>query len=109
MHGTTTSTYGADYGGLSEVAHPTKSAAENSLVTVTALHGDPASQSHLDQAKNSIAHDDAPAMMYYLVWTVLADWSGMIGLGIKPEAIPKAFGFFRDYESQYAGTPASPV
>src|ERR1035438_1603734 len=39
-HGIITSTYGAAYGGLSEVAHPTKSAAENSVITISALHGD---------------------------------------------------------------------
>lgn len=46
-HGITTSTYGVAYGGLSEVSHPTKSAAENSFVTVTALHGNPDSKVHL--------------------------------------------------------------
>lgn len=38
--GIITSSYGAAYGGLSEVAHPTKSAAENSVVIVSAVHGD---------------------------------------------------------------------
>lgn len=64
-HGIKPSTYGADYGGLSEVAHPTKSAAENSIVTVTALHSNPESLAHLDHARDAIAHDDAPAIMYY--------------------------------------------
>jgi hypothetical protein len=53
-HGIATSTYGADYGGLSEVAHPSKSAAENSVVTVNAIHGDRSGRT--DQAREAITH-----------------------------------------------------
>jgi len=102
-HGITTSTYGADYGGLSEVAHPTKSAAENSLVTVTAIHGNPDNKVRIEQARETIASGDAPSMMYLLIWTITAEWPGMISLGIKPEDIPRAAAFYSEYEHQNPG------
>ena len=106
-HAIKPSTYGADYGGLSEVAHPTKSASENSVVTVTALHCNPESLTHLNKARDTIAHDDAPAMMYLLVWTVLAESPDMITLGIKPEAVPDAARFLHEYGSQVPNRPTS--
>lgn len=78
-HGITTSRYGAAYGGLSEVAHPARSAA----VTISALHGDKSER--IEQARDTITHDDAPGMMYLLIWTVFAEWPGMISLGITPD------------------------
>ena len=101
MHGITTSTHGVAYGGLSEVSHPTKSAAENSLVTVSALHGDKSGR--ITHAQEAIAHGDAPPMMYLLIWTVFSEWSGMISLGIKPEDIPRAAAFYSEYDRQNPG------
>lgn len=97
-NGITTSTYGAAYGGLSEVAHPTKSAAENSVVTISALHGD--NSGRIEHARDMIAREDAPAMMYLLIWTVFAEWPGMISLGITPEDIPKSAAFYGEYNRQ---------
>ena len=99
--------YGADYGGLSEVSHPTKSAAENSIVTVTTLRGNPDSKAHRDQGREILAHEDAPGMMYLLIWTVLAESPDMITLGITPEAIPSAASFVHEYETQNPSTPTS--
>jgi hypothetical protein len=100
-HGITTSTYGATYGGLSEVAHPTKSAAENSVVTMSALHGDKSGR--IEQARHAIADNDVPAMMYLLIWTVFAEWPGMISLRITPEDIPKSAAFYNEYNLQNPG------
>ena len=100
--GITTAAYGAAYGGLSEVSHPTKSAAENSLVTVSAIHGDMSGR--IDQAQKTIAEDDAPTMMYLLIWTVFSEWPGLISLGIKPEDIPKSAGFYDSFDRQKPGT-----
>jgi len=101
-HGIPTPKYGSDYGGLSEVSHPTKSAAENSVVTVTALHANPDSRVHLGQARDTMAHEDAPAIMYLLIWTTTVESPDMISLGIKPEAVPWAFSFYSDYESEFS-------
>jgi hypothetical protein len=103
-HRITTSTYGAAYGGLSEVSHPTKSAAENSLVTMSAVHGDKSGR--IEDAQKNIAHGDAPPMMYLLIWTVLSEWPGMISLGITPEDLPRSVAFFREYELYDLGTIA---
>jgi hypothetical protein len=100
--GITTSTYGADYGGLSEVTHPSKSAAENSVITVNAIHGDKSGR--IEHARERISQGDAPAMMYLLIWTVFAEWPGMISLGIKPEDIPQSAAFYVEYDRQNPGT-----
>jgi hypothetical protein len=99
--GITASTYGAAYGGLSQVSHPTKSAAENSVVTVSAVHGDQSGR--IDNAQRTIAETDAPAMMYLLVWTVFSEWPGMISLGIKPEEIPQSAAFYDAFDQQNPG------
>jgi hypothetical protein len=101
--GLTASTYGADYGGLSQVSHPTRSAAENSFVTVTALHGNLDSKTFLEQARQTIIQDDAPAMMYLLIWTVFSEWPGMISLGIKPEDVPQSAKFYNEYDRLHPG------
>lgn len=72
-------------------------------MTVTALHGDPESRVHLDQARENISHEDVPGMMYLLTWTMVAQSPDMISLGIKPEAIPTALCFYHDYESAIGG------
>jgi hypothetical protein len=99
--GITTSSYGAAYGGLSEVSHPTKSAAENSVVTVSAIHGDQSRR--IDHAQRTIAETDAPQMMYLLIWTVFSEWPGMMSLGIKPEEIPNSAAFYDAYDQHSLG------
>jgi hypothetical protein len=99
--GITTSTYGAAYGGLSEVSHPTKSAAENSVVTVGAIHGD--NSGRLESAQHSIPEGDAPTMMYLLIWTIFSEWPGMISVGIKPRNIAKSAAFYDTFDRQNAG------
>jgi hypothetical protein len=99
-NGLPSSKYGSDYGGLSEVTHPTKAAAENSFVTVTALHGNPASKANLEMARQVMIHEDAPGIMYFLIWAIVVKSVDMIDLGIVPDSIPKAWGFYHDYENQ---------
>jgi hypothetical protein len=99
--GIKTSTYGASYGGLSEVSHPTKSAAENSVVTISAIHGD--SSGRVEHARETILHGDAPSMMYLLIWTVFSEWPGKISLGIKPEDVPQSATFYAEYDLQNPG------
>lgn len=92
--------YGSDYGGLSEVAHPTKSAAENSFATVMALRGNSEYRSNLDRARDIIGHEDAPGMLYQLIWTIVVESPGMISFGIRLDSMPAAESFFRRYERQ---------
>jgi hypothetical protein len=58
------------------------------VVTMSALHDDKSGR--IEQARHSIVGNDAPAMMYLLIWTVFAEWPGMISLRITPEDIPKS-------------------
>ena len=95
------SKYGSDYGGLSEVAHPTKSAAENSFVTVTALHGNPQSKVNLERAKQLMAHEDAPGIMYFLIWAIVVKSDDLIGIGTIEDSIPISLGFYHDYEAPW--------
>jgi hypothetical protein len=67
-------------------------------VTLSALHGDRSGR--IEQARETIVHSDAPAMMYLLIWTVFSDWPGMMSLGIKPEDIPQAAAFYAEYDRQ---------
>jgi hypothetical protein len=97
--GITTSTYGKTYGGLSEVSHPTKSAAENSVVTISALHGDRSGR--IAQAQKMLLTGDAPPMMYLLIWTIFSEWPGMISLGITPPDIPKSAAFYEAYDKRH--------
>jgi hypothetical protein len=101
-HGIKASTYGSAYGGLSEISHPTKSAAENSIVSVSAIHRDESGR--VEHARETIAHGDAPSMMYLLIWTVFSEWPGMISLGIKPKDIPQSAAFYAEYDRQNPGT-----
>jgi hypothetical protein len=103
--GITTSTYGAAYGGLSGVSHPTKSATENSVVTISAIHGDMSGR--INHAQKTIAETSAPQMMYLLIWTAFSEWPGMISLGIKPEDIPKSAAFYDAYDLQNPGALSS--
>jgi hypothetical protein len=103
-HGMTPTAYGTDYGGLTEVSHPTKSAAENSLVTVTALHGNHQSRQFLDRARETIAHEDAPGLMYLLIWVVLVESPELISLRVLEDTIPAAAFFYRRYEDQDQGS-----
>jgi hypothetical protein len=96
-HGISTSTYGAAYGGLSEVSHPTKSAAENSVVTVSDVHGD--TSGRVAHAQKMILETDGPRMMYLLIWTIFSEWPGMISLGIKPQDMPRSAAFFEAYHN----------
>jgi len=103
--GISASTYGTAYGGLSGVSHPTKSAAENSVVTVSALHGDMSGR--IAQAQRMIAETDGPRMMYLLIWTIFSEWPGMISLGISREDLPKSAAFYDAYDRQNSGLVGS--
>ena len=68
---------------------------------MSALRGDKSGR--IEQVRRVMTHDDAPAMMYLLIWTVFAEWPGMISLGITPEDIPKSTAFYSEYDRQNPG------
>ena len=71
------------------------------MVTMSASHGDKSGR--IEEARHLIADNDAPAMMYLLIWTVFAEWPGMTSLGVTPEDIPKSAAFYNEYNRQNPG------
>ena len=84
------------------MSHPTKSAAENSLVTVTALHGNRQSKENLERARYLMAQEDAPGIMYFLIWAIVVKSVDMIDPGILAQSIPNSLSFFHEYQDQEA-------
>lgn len=103
VHGVTALAYGASYSGLSEVSHPTKSAAENSIVTVNIIHG--GDQSQARAVHETITEQDLPSMLYMLIWTVVVEATDLISTGVKLEAIPMCAAFFNQYQSDGPEAP----
>lgn len=80
-------TIGRDYGRLSEVAHPTKSAAFNSVTLSGARLGIPAAIAELaEEHKNE--EDRFPDALYRLVWLMLDGDRQFIALHITENDLP---------------------
>ena len=47
-----------------------------------------------------LLEEDGPPMMYLLIWTIFSEWPGLIGLGIKPEHIPRSAALYDAYDKQ---------
>jgi len=81
-------TMGRDYGRLSEVAHPTKSAAFNSVTLCGARLKIPAAIAELaEERKNE--EDRFPDALYRLVWVMLDGDKGFIALHISEKDLPQ--------------------
>jgi hypothetical protein len=100
LQGIKTPTRGRDYGGLCEVAHPTKSAAENSFVTVTSLHGNSESNKRLAEAQKTFRQEDSPTMLNSLLWLALTETSGMISVGMDSASVPLAIKFLQEVQAE---------
>jgi hypothetical protein len=80
-------TLGRDYGRLSEVAHPTKSAAFNSVTICGARLEIPAAVAELvEERKNE--EDRFPDALYRLVWVILDGGKEFIALHISEKELP---------------------
>ena len=88
---------GKDYGGLSEAAHPTKSAAENSFATITAPRGEPIARASLIAAKTHCECKDVPMTMYRFIWLITQEQSGLIRIEADMTALPTADTFANEY------------
>jgi len=81
-------TLGRDYGRLSEVAHPTKSAAFNSVTLCGARLKIPAAIAEMaEERKNE--EDRFPDALYRLVWVILDGDKGFIPLHISEKDLPQ--------------------
>ena len=95
--GVTTPSLGRDYGGLSRVAHPTKDAAENSLVMTGARHGDKRLEANLKDSKSRFENHDMPELMYRYLWLVLEEGDELISIGSNEKFLPTGFKYAENY------------
>ena len=91
---------GKTYGGLSEVAHPTRSAAENSLAVVVAPHGDSVARTSLIEAQANFESKDVPMLMYRFLWLIIKERTGLIKIEADIATLPTAIS----YANRYAKT-----
>lgn len=83
---------GRDYGRLSEVAHPTKSAAENSVTLCGARLGIEGANAELvEERKNEAAR--FPDALYRLVWLMVDQDKKFIPLHVKATDVPTCWKF----------------
>ncbi len=90
---------GRDYGGLSEVAHPTKSATENSVVVVVAPRGGDTVASKSLIGARAAFEEEQPMVMYRFLWLIIEERKGLIVVGSDLAAFPTASGFMSEFES----------
>jgi len=88
---------GRQYGQLSELAHPTRSACGNSAVLITNRLGmlDP-NDNTLPEAIADFEREPA-ALLYRLVWLVLDSDAAFIGLGVNESNITNCVSFAEGY------------
>jgi hypothetical protein len=90
-------TLGPDYGLLSELAHPTRSAAENSVTLCGVRMG-------IDGAQAQIATEDVncekriAAALYRLLWLILDQDPKFIQLPVQESNMPRSSQFVSEYQ-----------
>jgi hypothetical protein len=90
-----------DYGGLSEAAHPTKLAAENSVVVVVAPRsGDILAGQSLAGAREAFEGEQSMTM-YRFLWLVLEEREGLIAISSDLGAMPNAHKFTSEFLAAY--------
>jgi len=106
-------TMGRDYGRLSEVAHPTKSAAFNSVTLCGVRLGIPAALAELaEERKNE--EDRFPDALYRVVWLMLDGDKQFITLHISEKDLPLCAKYVQldkhlELNSKDGHTPQKPV
>lgn len=84
---------GRDYGGLSEVAHPTRKAAWDSIRVTTARHEE---CPDVTAAKAKLEQDDVPALLHSLVW-IMDERPRWIAMGVDCKGLTNALAYARLY------------
>ena len=88
---------GRDYGGLSELAHPTRSAAQNSLAVITGRYGDSVARDSLRKAKLEFEERDLPETLYRFVWLILDESRGLINIEVDAKNLPVILTYAEEY------------
>ncbi len=90
---------GRDYGQLSELAHPTRNAAENSVALVTARLG-VSDEEHMLVQEITALEESLPAMLYRIVWLVLDEHQDFIALHVDERNVPSAVQFVEQHPTR---------
>jgi len=93
LQGIDTPRIGRDYGGLSEVAHPTKKAAWHSIRVTTARHEE---CPDVTGAKANLERADVPALIHSLVW-IMDERPGWIAMGVDSRGLTNALAYAELY------------
>jgi hypothetical protein len=88
---------GRDYGGLCEVAHPTKAAAQNSLSIVAGLRDKSTVAANSLVDARAAFEGEQPKAMYLFLWMLVEKREGMMDVGVNLDNLPKALRFVKEY------------
>jgi hypothetical protein len=89
---------GSDYGDLSELAHPTRSAAENSAALILWKLGINQDGKTVEEAISSL-EDGMAGMIYRLLWLALDEDSTLAPLRLDDSKMPTALAFCTEFQA----------
>lgn len=90
-------TLGRDYGLLTELAHPTRSAAENSVTLCGVRMGIPGAEDQI-LAEQENCEKRITATLYRLLWLILDQDVKFIAIPLNQDNMPVSSEFVRNYE-----------
>ena len=94
-----TPSLGLDYGGLSELAHPTLSAAENSASLITFRRGISHEAGSVTSAMSDFEGKDVPELLYRFGWLILDRRADFIPLSVNEQNMPALLKYVSDYSA----------
>jgi hypothetical protein len=89
---------GSDYGELSELAHPTRSAAENSAALILWNQGINEYGQTVEDAISALEHGMA-GMIYRLLWLILDEDPTLVPLQLDETKMPTALAFCAEFQA----------
>lgn len=87
---------GRDYGELSNLAHPTRDAVENSAALITRRLGI-SSEAHKVEEAIERLEEGIPAMLYRLLWLTLDEHADLIPLNVDERNMPSSVRFVEEH------------
>jgi|HubBroStandDraft_1064217.scaffolds.fasta_scaffold151388_2 hypothetical protein len=89
---------GPDIGGLSELAHPTLFAMQNSCILLAARLGNHGDLEIVSGIKGRLETREVPVQMYRHFWLALHESEHLLKIGVDQSATPHAMQFVHRYE-----------
>jgi hypothetical protein len=97
--GNVTPDLGTDYGQLSELAHPTRDAAENSAAILLWRRG-LNQEGHTVEEAIANLEGSMPAMLYRLLWVALDEHSTLVPLRLDERSMPTAIRLCEEFQQR---------